>query len=83
MIVLVLTASARRKPLLHINPISDKGWKDAWSCYSNVESNHLKIRLKNSDTSKPVAESGQKIEPQHPVNKWQEEMNKASAKAES
>jgi hypothetical protein len=29
-----------------------------------------------------VAESGQKIEPQHPVNKWQEEMNKALAKAD-
>ena len=58
----------------------DKGWKVG--PVTQMSKDQFKDWLKNSDTSKPVAESGQKIEPQHPVNKWQEEMNKALAKAD-
>lgn len=58
----------------------DKGWKVG--PVTQMSKDQFKDWLKNSDTSKPVAESGQKIEPQHPINKWQEEMNKALAKAD-
>lgn len=58
----------------------DKGWKVG--PVTQMSKDQFKDWLKNSDTSKPVAESGQKTEPQHPVNKWQEEMNKALAKAD-
>ncbi len=58
----------------------DKGWKVG--PVTQMSKDQFKDWLKNSDTSKAVAESGQKIEPQHPVNKWQEEMNKALAKAD-
>lgn len=58
----------------------DKGWKVG--SVTQMSKDQFKDWLKNSDTSKPVAESGQKTEPQHPVNKWQEEMNKALAKAD-
>lgn len=58
----------------------DKGWKVG--PVTQMSKDQFKDWLKNSDTSKPVAENGQKTEPQHPVNKWQEEMNKALAKAD-
>lgn len=58
----------------------DKGWKVG--PVTQMSKDQFKDWLKNSDTSKPVAESGQKTEPQHPVNKWQEEMNKALEKAD-
>lgn len=58
----------------------DKGWKVG--PVTQMSKDQFKDWLKNSDTSKPVAESGQKIEQQHSVNKWQEEMNKALAKAD-
>ena len=58
----------------------DKGWKVG--PVTQMSKDQFKDWLKNSDTSKPVTESGQKTEPQHPVNKWQEEMNKALTKAD-
>lgn len=58
----------------------EKGWKVG--PVTQMSKDQFKDWLKNSDTSKPVAESGQKIEQQHSVNKWQEEMNKALAKAD-
>ncbi|UUM25970.1 PLxRFG domain-containing protein [Acinetobacter colistiniresistens] len=58
----------------------DKGWKVG--PVTQMSKDQFKDWLKNSDTSKPVAESGKKTEPQYPVNKWQEEMNKALAKAD-
>ena len=59
----------------------DKGWKVG--PVTAMSQDQFKDWLKNSDTKKPISESSDtKSETQHPVNKWQDEMNKALDKAD-
>lgn len=54
----------------------DKGWKTG--PVKRMTMDEFKTWIKTGDTTKPV----NKTESQHPVNKWQEEMNAALAKAD-
>lgn len=58
----------------------DKGWKTG--PVKRMTMDEFKTWIKTGDTTKPVNAPEQKTESQHPVNKWQEEMNKALEKAD-
>lgn len=58
----------------------NKGWKTG--PVKRMTMDEFKTWIKTGDTTKPVNAPEQKTESQHPVNKWQEEMNKALEKAD-